>query len=499
MISIYLRPDKTQVVEAELKKDKTLHVINAVEIDPFFQGFTEPLTRGYDQGEDAAIAAFSKLFLTLRRYVSIRSEEIYIVLPDFLFSVIDCYEFISDENLLTEVTNITGEPIDNFYITFPVTTEPPAPAKKTVYAIHKNIVDNLFKAASAQHIALASVEPASFSYFRALSDWALDHPIVEIFEDHASIVTYSPAGGIFKNDAPTITAEKLRADTLKADQIITAEYRKNEYACSQSFSNMRTDAEYTVFSSDANILKYNAVKLRLPQESPRFPDFVAHEFAPEDECEWMPVIGTLLQSFEEIYEDNDENPNYENLPVFIHVQNANLLPKEAREAAKSRQWKQIAKRLSKGVISVCAIAMLLEGGAAWYLNGAEISPKLQSEYDEINANKGTIEREMGVIRKAKTEDLAVVDAYAALTKARPQNCGFTTLTIGGRDPASKETRERFIKLSAIAQNEMTFQDFRNLLEGVQDFSMPTITSITSDPNGYKRAEFTIHKAGGSKE
>lgn len=496
MISIYLRPDKTQVVEASIRKNKTLRITKSFETDSFFSGMLSQRDSEYTD-EDDCITELSNLFLALRKKVAIRSDEVYIVLPDFLFSVVDCFEFVSDDNLYTEVENATGESQDAFYISFPVASEPPAPVKKTVYAIHRYFIDRLTEAASDQHVTITSVEPASVSYFRSLSNWSLDHPIVEIFEDHASIVTYSPAGGIFRSDAPSLTAKNLRENTLKADSIISSAYAANDFSSSQSFSHMRTDAEYTLLCDEKSIFQYNAVKLRLPEQPPTLPSNVSHRFVQEEQVRWMPVIGTLFQQLDQAYSDASENPIYDDLPAFIHVQSANLLPDSARIAARNRQWQQIAKRLSKGVIAICVTSTIIEAGLAFYFNSAEISPSLQTEYDTMVSQKDAIEGELNVIKAAKREDFGVWDAYMDITRVRPQNCGFIDLSIGSNNPSGASAKKQFVKVNAIAQNEMTFQDFRAGLETIPTLSAPTISNIAAEQtSGYKRASIIISKAGG---
>jgi len=498
MISIYLRPDKTQVVEAVIKKDNHVKISKALELDSFWGGFAYGRSQGYVD-EESCVTELENLFISLRKKVSIRSEEVYIVLPDFLFSVVDCFEFISDENLLTEVTNATGEKSDAFYISFPMHTEPPAPVKKSVYAIRRTFIDRLTEAATNQHVAISSVEPASISYFRSLANWSLDHPIVEIFEDYASIVTYSPAGGIFRNDAPSLTAKNLRENALQANQIISSAYAANDYSCSQSFSHMRTDAEYTILCADQSVFQYDAAKLRLPKEPVEFPEYIEHNFEAEDEAEWMPVVGTLLQGLDAVFEeDPEDNPVFDDLPIFIHIKSCNLLPDDARLMARNRQWQQIVKRLSKVVIGICVIALLGECGVTWYFNSAEISPKLQADYDNIVAEQDTIKAEMDVLKAARTDNYDVIPNYENVVKARPQACGFTEITIGSTNPS--DVQKRFITIKTIAQNEMIFQDFRDNLENIKGLSTPTIMNITTDlASGYKNADIQIGRGGGKSQ
>lgn len=493
MISIYLRPDETQVVEAEVKKDKCLYITRTFETDSFYDGILRPGDKGYAD-EETCEAEITHMFTALSRNFRVRSEDVYIVLPDYLFSAVECYEFISDENVLSEVEKTTGEAIDAFYTAFPVMTNPPAPSKKTVYAIRKQVIDRIVKVAMNLRIAIVSIEPASMGYFRAIADWSLDHPLVEIFDDFASIVTYSPAGGIFRHDTPELCLKNLREKTLQANEIVSSAYAMNNFASSEAFTHMRTDQEFVVLCNDKKVLDYPAIRLHLPQTPFTFKDYVIHDFRKEEQAQWMPVVGTLLTAFDAVYADGQENPVFTDLPIFVKISSCNLLPKEAQEMSRSRQWQQIVKRVGKYVIAACVVSMMAEGGAAFYFNSAEISPKLQQEYDAINSRKDEIEGEMAVIKSYKQEDFGILSAYNDILNARPQDCGFTDITIGSNNPTA-QAKLKFVKVNAVAKNEMSFQDFRSKLETMESLQAPTVTSIKGDDSGYQNATIEIQKNG----
>ena len=494
MIGIYLRPDETQVVEADIKKDRRLHVSRTYEADSFFDGVLSPKDKGYID-EESCEAELANLFARLNKKFSLRSDNVYIVLPDFLFSAVECYEYISDDNIMAEVKKVTGESVDSFYLAMPIMTNPPAPVKKTVFAIRKSIVDRIVAVCSRLHVSLYSVEPASMCFFRAIANWSLDHPLVEIFDNAASIVTYSPAGGIFRHDTPELSLKNLTENTLKADEIISSAYAMNNFASSDAFSHMRTDAEFSVLCSSQAVFQYPSVRLHLPKEPFRFKSFVVHHFHRDDEVQWMPVVGTLLGAFDALYEDGTDSPLFQDLPTFVQITSANLLPQEIQKASQSRQWQQIVKRVGRYAIVAGVIGMIAEGGAAFYFNSAEISPKLQQEFDAINSQKADIEGEMTVIKTHKQEDLDIMGAYDDIIAARPQDCGFTSLTIGNNNPSKNNAKLKFVKVEAIAKNEMAFQDFRAGLESMDSLQNPTVTTIKGDTNGFQTASIEIQKKG----
>ena len=494
MIGIYLRPDETQVVEADIKKDHRLHVLHTYEADAFFDGVLSAKDKGFID-EESAERELANLFTRLNKNFSLRSENVYIVLPDFLFSAIECYEYISDDNIMTEVEKTTGEPIDAFYLSMPIMTNPPAPVKKTVFVIRKEIIDRIVTVCSRMHISLYSVEPASMGFFRSIANWSLDHPVVEIFEESASIVTYSPAGGIFRHDTPELSLKNLREQTLKANDIISSAYAMNNFASSDAFSHMRTDAEFSVLCANSAVFEYPSIRLHLPKNPFTFSDIVEHPFDAKDEVQWMPVVGVLLSELDALFADSEDNPLYHDLPAFVQISSSNLLPPEVQKASQNRQWQQIVKRVGRYVIAASVFGMVLEGGAAFYFNSAEISPKLQQEYDAINSQKADIEGEMAVLKAQKQEDLGIMEAYEDITAARPQDCGFTDLTIGNNNPTANNSKLKFAKVNVVAKNEMAFQDFRAGLETMDSLQNPTVTTIKGDASGLQSATIDIQKKG----
>lgn len=488
MIAVYFRPDRTQVLSASIQKDKTFAVESYQEYDAALSYLTETGSAG--------LPNLGRFLEMLKKHTDIGSDDVYIVLPDFLFSYVDCIQYINEDNLATIIEEHTGEPMKNFYVVSPVSTKSPAPDRKSIYALKKQYIDRLVKASMQERVAIVSVEPASFSFFRAYGQWQQEMPVVEIFPDRASIVTYSPAGGIFLSDSPSLTEKHLTENNLNANMDVSSTYAANDYTAGQTYTNMNTDMPYIVLSDNPQILRIGAIHIRLPKEL-SLPDFIHTDLPKSQQGLWMPVIGTLLQAY-----DDDKtlinNPVYINKKSFITITNGNLLPAEAQDAVKKRQWKRIIQRGCRVLSTGLLAALVVEVGTIAYFSSITIPASLQSDYRQAKKDLSEIQSEISIIDESKNEDQNVVGAFSKLVVNRPDGCGFTTVEIGSKNPESLKggTNDKYVQLTAVAQNELSLQDFQVRLSNEPAFSNATINSINADAHGLKTAKFTIGR--GSK-
>lgn len=492
MISIYLRPDRTQILSGYLKKDLTFQVETTAETDAAL-GY---LLQDGEEAENGLLEFFQRL----KREIRLATEDVYVVLPDYLFNYIDTIDYISDANLRTILKEHTGLSAEQLYYTMPVETASPAPSRKSIYAIPKTIVDRLTQAAMEERIALTSIEPASLSLYRALGNFDLEMPIVEIFPEHATIITYSPAGGIFSTDAPNLTEKRLtEADLAIANQLVSTSYSANDYAASQIYMNLNTDMPYYVLTDNPTILSLNAAEIRTPEQAPQFPSFVRTRLAPDNELLWMPVLGTLFQAYDQLEEKlQSDNPVYENKPNFITFGSGNLLPENAKQAAKNRQWKRIIQHFSKRLSIFCGGAIAAEIAACLFFSSYQLSPALQTDYAKAKTDLAAIQNELKVIDEANKENQNVVNSYRILTLDRPDGLGFSTLKLGSASP-ERDSNEAYLTVTAVAGNEMLLEDFRSNLSYEKNFEAPTISSISMDSSGFKIANLSAKKGGTTHE
>ena len=135
MISLYLTPDKTQLVKAKLKKNGILDVEMTKELPSFWSGLAgnDESIPGISDITSASSKNLSSLFKNVRKVTSTKYEEVYIVLPDILFAAVNCYAFVSEEMLKNQVKDSLGvDSFDDFYVVEPFETKAPFAPHKTV-------------------------------------------------------------------------------------------------------------------------------------------------------------------------------------------------------------------------------------------------------------------------------------------------------------------------------------------------------------------------------
>lgn len=501
MISLYLRPDRTQVVAAKRRKDGVLEVETVLEIEPFLDAVTAPAREA-----ESAQARLQAMFQHLKGKVDILGDDVYFVLPDYLFSFVEAVDDVSQEGVISTLSNAlpAGENLEDFIYRMPILTVPPAAQKQTVYLLKKAYIYRLVEAAKEERVALISVEPASLSFFRAFGKWDQDYAIVEMFQFHASIVTYNPAGGVFRTDAPMLTEDSLRNAGTGANRQVTSAFAANDYACSKTYAEMRTDMEYIVLDENPDILQIPAVTQRAAAEMPVFPESVdALLLEPQDQVLWMSAIGTLLQDARllggnEGDEDDSSDGSdflYASLPSFIHIRSGNLLPKDAQDAAKRRQWKRVLLRSCKALSTVFVTLTACEVAGILYFSSASIPSALQADYEAAQKDLEAMDNEISLIQKAASEHNDPVRGFAETVDSRPDGVGFTDITIGNAmNIGQKDANKNYVQVTAISGNEMLLQDFRSRLDGRTFIVYPTITDIQSDNKGFKTAKISVSKA-----
>ena len=487
MISLYMQPDLTLVMQGKIRKDNTFEVIETVELPSYYEAFS--------QGGTESVFTLVRMFRDLRAHFPVNSQEIYIVLPDVIFNTINCYEYISGDSLRIAIEEDLQESLNNYYYVIPVHTVPPASIRRSVYTLEKPILDDIIEAAKQEKITLSSVEPASFAFYRAAGNWEVDTPLVEIFKESACIVTYSPTDGIFRLDCDRISEHKLEMAKERVDSVVSEVYSANLITESQKFSIFRPgdDVHYTVLTNRPNILAIEAIRMRLPKDMPGFPEYVEPgNIMPDEQTRWMPLLGTLLQEYDA--RDSLNNPLYDKLPQIVQLRTANLLPEDVRTSSRNQQWRGMLQKTSKGLIATFLGVMAIEAVAIFCLS-TEIPASLQSDYATVQKEGPAVDAEIGVVRAALAEDQNVPAAYEALVRNRPDGLGFASVTIGLPNVDQKKGTSgdnRYASVRVVSNNELTFETFRGQLSSEPIFDAPVINNITAE-NNLKTAELKIAK------
>lgn len=483
MISIYISPDGTQVIKAKIRKNKRLVISHVFEMESYW--YALPI---FDN--NPASGLIDDMFKELKQQVKVSYDDVHIVLPDSAFSLVDCFEAANPDDAKRRACESSELSDEDYYFSFPMSSRQIAPGTETVYAIRKEIIDRLLESAKRQKISLASVEPASISFFRCQGSWTLDSYVVQMFHNDAVITSFSPIGGIFKTDAPSLASEYLLTDEdedfVKSALAVSNAYSMNDYSASVAFKSMRTDADYIVLTDKKSILDIQSVRSRLPSESPTFPSFVESNIMQDYQYLWMACLGTLMQDY------TRDDALYDDLPDFLDVRSANMLPEHAQNLARNRQWQGIVRKGSAMVSALCIGLLAAETAGMIYFNSVKIPDSLQQEYSQAEKVKEAVNVEIDVIRSAKEKDGKPFEAFARLVTARPEKCGFTSVKI---NPLlkTKESKEKWIEVNAASNEEMSFQDFQSALNGTGYFGNVVVQKITADSTNIKTSLITIGK------
>ncbi len=101
MISIYLRPDKTQIIQADISKTLKVTLTDLFETDPIIKDILA-------SDSEESVERLQEYFSTLKHDTDIASEDVFIVLPDYLFSFIEPVDYTNDANLYSLIQEKTG-------------------------------------------------------------------------------------------------------------------------------------------------------------------------------------------------------------------------------------------------------------------------------------------------------------------------------------------------------------------------------------------------------
>lgn len=214
-----------------------------------------------------------------------------------------------------------------------------------------------------------------------------------------------------------------------------------------------------------------------------FPNaLVKTELSPEDELDFMVPIGATLQVFEK------DAFFQENLPVFLRLASANVLPREVRLDSRFAQMKKKTLQYSKTLIGVLLVALAIEGGGILYLSSIQIPEKLQSEYDHANVKIAMVKKELEIIKQGKLEHQYPLEALTALIEAKPKDVGFIHLELGRAGGAGKQ----WITLNLAAADPMQFREYAARLAENPLFGGANIQQIsTENRSGQKTATIEI--------
>lgn len=481
MISLYLRPDKTQMVYAEVKKKRVIDVRMTKELPEAYSSFVLA-------DENVGIQKLRKMFRSVGQTTKSRFEEVYVLLPDTMFSYISCFDPSSEAVLQTRIMQeMNVESLTDYFIVQPMEIKAPFPKpQKSIFVLKKKYVEMLAKAAQAENFSLVSVEPFSTAFIRGNQVWDRDYAMVEVFPDKSCIVTYSAVGGIFRTDAPHMDERTLASDVIAGETLMVKNYAAVKMIATKYFSSVSPDLKMILFTDNLQLHNMSFVKNNMYERKIKLPDFVNASIRSSDVYKWLAGIGTFLQGF-------DEDMVYPDKNASIVIGSSNLLPPNLQANARASYWTKMARKTLMGMAGILTTVVVAETAAMLYFGSIQIEPNLQSEANRAKDDITKVELALSAINKAKEENPEVVKAYERLMKSRPKNCNFTNLKLGNRNGSYNIN---YIMINAISRDQMVFNDYILNLQGESFFMNPVITSIRNNKD-VLQADITMGKSMGS--
>lgn len=484
MISVYLKPDSTQILQGEIRKG-ILRIQDYKTIEQSYLGCMN--------GSDSEIREeLSYFFSDIRGIYKSKTDEVYIVLPDYLFSVIDCFQTIDDAQLEDSIAQAAHDRIENVCYARPIITSPePQQIITTACALPRRLVDLFVEAAKTEKVHLASIEPASVSYLRASARFNKEELCLTIFANQATFTGYSSNGGLFKMDAPELCSKSLSSmGHEEAEQTIKRYIAEFEHAALKTYEYLNQGLPYTIHESSNVSSTYAAIAERKAPKA-YFPENLIDSGAMSDSLQhgWMAATGTLLQEI-----DFSDDEYSECIDPFMTVQSGNILPAEIQSSSKKFKQMVSLMKLAKTAIVMLSILSIAEIVAIFMFSSVSIPNGLQEDYDAGQQSIELINKELKVIELQEKEDQKPLEVYSTLLKEKPQEIGFSSFEVGSD---TKPDPTKWVKVKMVAKDPMLFQGYVQTLSADSAFSGVALPKMTSDNRtGAKVAELILGKGDG---
>ena len=486
MIAVYIQPGYTQVVVAKQRK-KQLKIQSCKIIQHGNKDYLSCL----ENINPDTIQDFQSLFEDVKSISQKPGDEIYIVLPDYVFLMVNCFGSTTKDQTRDEILNRLALTMEQIEYSTPITTSP-EPQKPIVTAcvLSSEITDVLIEAANNTNVHLVSIEPASISFLRTKCAYNQEELALFIFNEKATFIAYSQLGGLFKVDNNELSLQNLGNMTQEeAEQTIVAAISEFEMTAQTTFEYLNRDLKYTIFAKDSAVKTFNILAARnAPMKY--LPDMVDASYIPlEEQQDWLCVVGTLLQ-----YIDFSSDEFEECIDSYEQVSSGNILPEEIQNKSKKYYRTQQMYKLGKAAIIFMAIISAMELIAILLFSTTHIPPGLEDDYASAKESITKIEAELNVINLEQQEDQQPLAVYNAVMASRPQEIGFVSFEVGSD---SNTNSGDWVKIKMLAADPLKFQNYINELSSDSMFGSVAIPQITTDNgSGAKVATMTLGKKGG---
>lgn len=486
MIGVYLRPDITQVVRARLRKKAVLEIQEARIIT---QSYLPALNFKTEADVRQRIEDMAYCFSDIREQVSGKREGMYLVLPDYLFSMIDCFRYETEADIEERICQWTQKELGEVCYAKPITTSPePQQHYVTVAVLDRRIADVLAEAAAQENMQLMSVEPASISFLRCTGVFNKEELVLHAFNEHATLVGYSSNGGLFKMDVPDLAVNSLgNLPKEDAERQIQSKLIAFESTAHQTFEFLNQGLPYTILAKPIFAQSFDTLRER-KAEPQYFPEFInSGEIMDSEQEEWMCAVGTMVQDV-----DFSADCFMEVIDGYETITSGNVLPNDIQRETKSYQRLQDVMKYTKLGIIGLAVISVIELGGIFFLQSTEIPDGLEADYQAAQATIEDINAELELIQIEQKEHEYPLEAYSGAVHSLPEGVGFISFEAGNN--THKKSDEQWIRLKAVTTDPLKLQDYVGRLSQNAIFSGVMMPEFSTDnATNYKTAQIVIGK------
>ncbi len=494
MISIYFREGDTRIAKGKLLKNNHLQITDvSSSTDSYFSAISDP------EASPVQLQLLQSFFTDVQK--STRGDEsVYIILPDYIFNIVECIEVASDEEVPNKVQELARSSIDSLYWKVPTSCEPmPTVRKKTIVGIDKSIIQRIVDIAGEAGLKISSIEPFCTAFLRGYGIFHEERIIMEVTKNYGDLISYSPIGGFTKIQIPNLPIEKLAKQPEPETVIKEAMLRHDAMAVTTFRSSndnipviIQSEAgggvvEKSLFLKERNDIA--ATTFRKYSQSITFAGYIESEISSDAQEEWIANAGTLLQSVssEKLLEMAECPSNFR-----IHFDTANLLPDDVVINSKFWHWQQrMFKTFKVAIVGLAAVAAAEFFGFLYFSN-VSVPEGLVQQYESAQKESKGLESEFNMLKQAEKEDQHPMDAYLEILKYRPSSCRFLSMKIGGQEGSNKSGK--WISLSAVAKEPVAFQNMIAELSKSEMFKNVHMEKLDDQAGvGYKSATFSISK------
>lgn len=490
MIAVYLQPEAVQMVRGKIRKDNHLEIQAAEEIKlpPGAKSYFDILLGRKNMSHDEAAGELSLLFTDVQTAMKTRREEIYLVLPDFLFTLVDYFQYATEADIEQSISSLLmGRNIQEVCYSVPIKVNPsPQEHGGTVYAMERDLVDIIVAAAEKAGAKLYSIEAASLSFLRSGRVFRKEEFSLHAFEHQATFIGYSSLAGIFKLDMPELSLSNLsNMDADAANNLLFSSIIAFESTAEQTFTYVNQDVPLILFGGP--VLTDHLVLQERSAPPQTFAKYILSDIAESEQQNWMCAVGTLLQSIEF---PSSFFPDIE-IDDWEKIGSGNVLPEEVQRHTRAYQVLNKIKRGSTLGIAALVSLLVLEVVGMLFMSITSIPEDLQAEYKAAKADSAEYDKELNVIQVAENEHQYPMEAMDSILASKPGDLHFLSLSIGGE---GKQADAQWIKLKVAAADPLSFQEYIGSLQRDDRLNGANIAKVDKNAaSNMNTAEIVIGK------